>query len=66
MRLGGCGVPSPRLLVTAAAVLAASGIGWILWRAVFNTEMPIFVLGTLGGIVAAAMWRFLQGGSQRS
>lgn len=57
---------SPRLLVTVAAVLAASGIAWMLWRMVFNTNMPIFVLGAIGGVVAAAMWRFLRRGGAGS
>jgi hypothetical protein len=54
------------LLVTVAAVLAASGIAWMLWRMVFNTNMPIFVLGAIGGVVAAAMWRFLRRGDAGS
>jgi len=54
------------MLVTVAAVLAASGIAWMLWRMVFNTNMPIFVLGAIGGVVAAAMWRFLRRGGAGS
>jgi hypothetical protein len=55
-------VPSPAVLVTVAAVLAASGIAWIVWRTLFGTDMPIVALGAVGGATAAVMWRFLRKG----
>jgi hypothetical protein len=49
-----------RLLITIIAMLAASFVaGWI-WKAIFNTLMPGYFGGVIGGLTALPVWELLR------
>jgi hypothetical protein len=37
-----------------------SFIAGLLWRGVFNTDMPSYLSGVVGGVTAVPMWEFLK------
>ena len=49
-----------RLLITFVVVVVTSLVSAIAWCEVFNSQIPVFVVGVVGGIAAAAAWRFLK------
>ncbi len=49
-----------RLLVTVAAMLAASFLAGLLWSQIAGFAMPSYVAGLIGGIVALPVWEFLK------
>jgi uncharacterized YccA/Bax inhibitor family protein len=51
---------SPRFLITLVALLVTSFVAWLIWKWVFNSEIPIFFLGAVGGLTAAATWALLE------
>jgi hypothetical protein len=54
-------VPLPlRLFVAFGAVLLASFVAWHIWHMIFNADMPILVIGAVGGITAATTLRYLK------
>jgi hypothetical protein len=50
-----------RLLITILAMLAASVIAAWIWRAVFNSLMPGYLEGIIGGLTALPVWELLKG-----
>jgi uncharacterized membrane protein YGL010W len=49
-----------RLLITIAAMLVASWIVGLIWHAIFNFELPSYIGGMVGGLVALPLWDFLK------
>ena len=49
-----------RLLITLAIMLLTSFIAGLLWRWVFNAEIPSYLSGLVGGITAIPIWEFLK------
>jgi len=49
-----------RLIVTLVAMLAVSFIVGLLWFAVFDAELPSYIGGLIGGVVAVPVWEFLK------
>jgi uncharacterized membrane protein len=49
-----------KLLITLAVMLVASFIAGLLWRGIFNTDMPSYLSGVAGGISAVLAWEFLR------
>lgn len=60
VKLGKSAVPLwQKLLVTFAIALLTSVVAWLVWHWAFKTSVSAFIIGTVGGIAAAAVWRFL-------
>lgn len=49
-----------RLLITVAVTLLTSFVAGLAWHWAFNTDVPAFLIGAIGGITAAAPWQFLK------
>jgi ABC-type sugar transport system permease subunit len=49
-----------RLLITVAAMLVTSFVAALLWRWLFNTEIPSYLSGIVGGISALPVWELLK------
>lgn len=49
-----------KLLITLATMLLTSFISGLLWRTAFNTDIPGYLSGVVGGITAVPMWEFLK------
>jgi len=49
-----------RLLITVATILVASFIAGLLWRWLFNTQIPGYLSGIAGGVAALPMWELLK------
>ena len=49
-----------RLLITIIGMLAASFIVDLLWRTAFDTHIPSYFSGLIGGIAALALWELLR------
>ena len=49
-----------RLLLTIAAMLAASWIVELVWRSIFSFPLPSYVAGLVGGLAALPCWEFLK------
>ena len=49
-----------RLVITLVAMLATSFIAGLIWHAVFNTEMPSYLSGIVGGLTALPVWEFFK------
>lgn len=49
-----------RLLITVAAMLAASFIGAQIWKSTFNTVLPSYLAGIIGGLFALPVWELLK------
>jgi len=49
-----------RLLVTVVAMLAASFMAGLLWRALFDAGLPGYLAGVVGGLAALPVWEFLR------
>jgi len=41
-------------------MLLTSFVAGLLWRGVFNTDMPSYLSGLVGGITAVPVWEFLK------
>jgi hypothetical protein len=48
-----------RLLITIIAMLAASFVAGLIWKSIFNTFLPSYVGGIIGGLAALPVWEFL-------
>jgi glucose-6-phosphate-specific signal transduction histidine kinase len=55
-----------RLLITLAAIVAASIIAGLIWHALFNTTLPSYLGGVIGGVTALPVWDFLKRVGPRS
>ena len=49
-----------RLLITVLAMLAASFLAGLLWRALFEVGLPGYLAGVVGGLAALPVWEFLK------
>lgn len=49
-----------RLLITIAAMLLASYLVGLAWQALFNFNLPSYLAGLVGGLVALPIWDFLR------
>ena len=49
-----------RLLITLAAIVAASLIAGLFWHALFNITLPSYIGGVIGGLTAVPVWEFLR------
>ncbi len=49
-----------RLLITAATMLVTSFAGGLLWRWLFNTDIPSYLSGIVGGVTAVPVWELLK------
>ena len=48
-----------RLLITLATILLTSVVAGLLWHWLFNTDIPSYLSGIVGGVTAVPMWEFL-------
>jgi len=49
-----------RLLITVVAMLLASYLVGLAWRAFFNIDFPSYLAGLVGGLAALPIWDFLK------
>jgi hypothetical protein len=49
-----------RLLLTVAAMLAASWIAGLSWNSLFSFPLPSFLGGMIGGLAALPCWELLK------
>jgi glucose-6-phosphate-specific signal transduction histidine kinase len=49
-----------KLLITLATIFVTSLIVGLLWRWLFNTNMPSYLSGVVGGMTAVPIWEFLK------
>jgi len=49
-----------RLLLTIAAMLAASWFAGLLWNSVFSVSLPSLIAGMIGGLAALPCWELLK------
>jgi hypothetical protein len=49
-----------RLLITFLTLLAASYIAGLLWKNTFNSLIPSYLGGIIGGLTALPVWEMLK------
>lgn len=49
-----------RFLITIVAMLVASFVVGLIWNKVFNSNMPGYLSGVVGGLMALPVWEFLK------
>jgi glucose-6-phosphate-specific signal transduction histidine kinase len=49
-----------RLLITLVVMVAASFLVGLAWRGLFNAEIPSYLSGLVGGVVAIPCWDLLR------
>ena len=49
-----------RLLVTLVTMVLTSFLAGPLWHALFNSDIPSYFSGLVGGLTAVPMWEFLK------
>lgn len=49
-----------RILITIVAMLLASFLFGQLWQVLFNTNIPSYVAGIVGGLFALPVWEALK------
>jgi len=49
-----------KLLITILAMLAVSFIAAQIWKSTFNTIMPSYLGGIIGGLTALPVWELLR------
>jgi hypothetical protein len=49
-----------RMLATLIAMLVTSLLAGVFWRWAFNTDIPSYLSGIVGGITAVPVWEFLK------
>lgn len=49
-----------RLLITLVAMLLTSFVAGLVWRGVFNANIPSYLSGLIGGITAVPVWELLK------
>ncbi len=49
-----------RLLITLATMLVTSFVAGLLWRWLFNADIPSYLSGLVGGATALPMWELLK------
>jgi glucose-6-phosphate-specific signal transduction histidine kinase len=49
-----------RLLITIVTMLVASFLAGLLWHWLFNTNIPGYLSGVVGGVTALPVWELLK------
>ena len=49
-----------RLPITLAIMIMTSLIAGLLWRWLFNTDIPSYLSGVVGGVSAVPLWELLK------
>jgi hypothetical protein len=49
-----------KLLITLGTMLLTSFAAGLLWHWVFNSDIPSYLSGVVGGVTAVPMWEFLK------
>ena len=49
-----------RLLITFAVMLLASYLVGLVWQWLFNSDIPSYLSGAIGGLTAVPTWEFLK------
>jgi len=49
-----------KMLITLATMLLTSFAAGLLWHWVFNSDIPSYLSGVVGGITAVPRWEFLK------
>jgi hypothetical protein len=49
-----------RFLITIVAMLVASFVVGLIWKEVFSSNMPGYLSGVVGGLMALPVWEFLK------
>lgn len=49
-----------RFLITLLAMLAASYFAGMIWQNTFNTIIPSYLAGVIGGLIALPVWEILK------
>ena len=49
-----------RLLITLVAMLLTSFVAGLLWRGLFNANIPSYLSGLIGGITSVPVWELLK------
>ena len=49
-----------RLLITFIAMLGASFLLGVFWRSLFNTPLPSYLAGIVGGLTALPVWELIK------
>jgi glucose-6-phosphate-specific signal transduction histidine kinase len=49
-----------RLLITLATMIVTSLVAGLLWHWLFNTNIPSYLSGIVGGVAAVPMWELLK------
>jgi hypothetical protein len=49
-----------RLLITLAVMLLTSYLVGLLWHWLFNSDIPSYLSGAVGGLSAVPTWEFLR------
>jgi Na+/glutamate symporter len=49
-----------RLLITVIAMLVASYIAGLLWKNTFNSLIPSYLAGIIGGLIALPVWEWVR------
>ena len=49
-----------RLTVTVIAMVVTSLLAGLAWRGIFDTGLPAYVSGVIGGLTALPVWEFLK------
>ena len=49
-----------RLLIALAIMIMTSLVAGLLWRWLFNTGIPSYLNGVVGGVSAAPIWKLLR------
>jgi len=49
-----------RLVITILAMIAASLVVGLIWKGLFNSQIPGYFSGIIGGLAALPTWEFLK------
>ena len=49
-----------RLLITLVTMLLTSLLAGLLWRSLFNIDIPSYLSGVVGGVTAVPVWELLK------
>jgi uncharacterized BrkB/YihY/UPF0761 family membrane protein len=49
-----------RIAVTIVLMVLISFLAGVLWSSVFSAEIPSYISGLIGGVVAIPVWEILQ------
>lgn len=49
-----------RLLITVIAMLVASYVAGLIWKNTFNSLIPSYLAGIIGGLMALPVWEWLR------